>query len=248
VQVLMAWQDPNQVSIKAFYEPDTKVNYMSSLSFDRHPSVRRFWYETLAYWLLRIPDKVDHEPYIFPYLLTGLCDENEEIALEVFWLLEKCGEKYEEDNEADLRKTVQYGFDYSWTYSGRAHVPFPLRALWAGGGLSGSFRAHAAHGPDLMGETERSQTFRRDVFGSDEREEWDLGEEVKMPERDYAWPALDDVAVFRKLPRPRRKPPSRLRSGPAGRCRNTRPSRTGSNNHMVVRPWASVPTVRTCRR
>ena len=34
-----------------------KVNYMSTLSFDRHPAVRRFWFETLAYWMLRCVDK-----------------------------------------------------------------------------------------------------------------------------------------------------------------------------------------------
>jgi len=205
VQVLMAWQDPNQVSVKAFYEADTKVNYMSTLSFDRHPAVRRFWYETLGYWLLRIPDKVDHEPYIFPYLLTGLCDENEEIALECFWIIEKCGEKYEVENEADLRKNQQYGFDYGWTYSGRAFVPFPLRGLWAGGGLTqGSARREAAHGPDPMGAIEKDKHFRRDAApGEDDGEVWDLGDEVALPERDYAWPALDDIQVFRKLPRPR---------------------------------------------
>lgn len=202
VQVLVAWQDPNQVSVKAFYEPDTKVNYMSTLSFDRHPAVRRFWFETLSYILLRIPDKVDHEPYIFPYLLSGLCDDNEEIALECFWLIEKCGEKYEEDNEAELRKTKQYGFDFGWTYSGRAFVPFPLRGLWAGGGVAGSLRREAAQGPDLMGSKQRSDHFKRDCFDA-EGEEWDLGEEVALPTRDYAWPALDDITVYRKLPRPR---------------------------------------------
>ena len=34
-----------------------KVNYMSTLSFDRHPAVRRFWFETLAYWMIRCVDK-----------------------------------------------------------------------------------------------------------------------------------------------------------------------------------------------
>eukprot|EP00438_Fugacium_kawagutii_P023321 Skav227002 [mRNA] locus=scaffold4219:189182:200878:- [translate_table: standard] len=52
-QVLMAWQDPNKVPIKAFYEGVTNVNYMSTLSFDRHPAVRRFWFETLTHWMLR---------------------------------------------------------------------------------------------------------------------------------------------------------------------------------------------------
>lgn len=84
-QLLVAWQDPNSVPTKSFYEHVTTVNYFSSLTFDRHPAVRRFWFETLGYWLLRLPDHVDHEPHIFPYLLSGLYDENEHIALETFW-------------------------------------------------------------------------------------------------------------------------------------------------------------------
>lgn len=33
----------------------------------------------------------------------------QEIALEVFWLIEKIGEAYEAEHEEDLRKTKQYG-------------------------------------------------------------------------------------------------------------------------------------------
>lgn len=208
MQILMAWQDPNQVSVKSFYEPDTKVNYMSMLSFDRHPAVRRFWFETIAYILLRIPDKVDHEPYLFTYLVTGLFDENEEIALEVFWLIERCGELYEKEKEEDLRKTKQYGFDYGWTYNGHAFIPFPLKAVWAGGGCAGSVRRDAAHGPDLMGAVQRSEHHRRDELapvGASDDEVYgiDLGEEVPLPKREYAWPEFNDLVVYRNLPRPR---------------------------------------------
>mmetsp|Transcript_41670 Transcript_41670/g.75656 ORF Transcript_41670/g.75656 Transcript_41670/m.75656 type:complete len:1312 (-) Transcript_41670:43-3978(-) len=200
LQILMAFQDPNMVAIKAFYEADTKVNYMSTLSFDRHPAVRRYWFETMAYWLLRIPDKVDHEPYIFPYLLTGLCDENEEIALEVYWLIERCGELYEKEHESDLRKTLQYGFDYRWTYGGKAFVPFPLRGLWGGGGVSGAARRGAAAGPDLMGEKRLREHAKRDVGDVDDG---NADVEVKIPARDYAWPEFQDMTVYRNLPRPR---------------------------------------------
>eukprot|EP00392_Amoebophrya_sp_AT5.2_P007958 g7977.t1 len=47
-QLLVAWQDPNSVPTKSFYEHVTTVNYFSSLTFDRHPAVRRFWFETLG--------------------------------------------------------------------------------------------------------------------------------------------------------------------------------------------------------
>eukprot|EP00933_Yihiella_yeosuensis_P079741 TRINITY_DN93152_c0_g1_i1.p1 TRINITY_DN93152_c0_g1~~TRINITY_DN93152_c0_g1_i1.p1 ORF type:complete len:1369 (+),score=308.95 TRINITY_DN93152_c0_g1_i1:82-4188(+) len=220
-QVLMAWQDPNKVPIKAFYEGHTQVNYMSTLSFDRHPAVRRFWFETLANWLLTVPDKVDHEPYVFPYLLTGLCDENEDIALEVFWLIERCGQLYESEHEEDLRKTKQYGFDYSWTYNGRATVPFPLQGLWSGGkAVSSHVRRTTAQGPDYIGKKGLDELRKhRDALDDlpdeplredelddlDEDDEVDakLGRAVPLPEREYCWPILRDLKVFRRLPRPR---------------------------------------------
>lgn len=202
VQQLMAWQDPNKASIKAFYEPVTSINYMSTLTFDRHPAVRRFWFETMAYWLLRVPDKVDHEPYIFPYLLAGLCDDNEDIALEVFWLIERCGELYEGEHETDLRKTKQYGFDYGWTYGGRGFAPFPLQAIWGGGGKVDHFRRAAAAGPDFMGEKALEEHEVRDKmepYGA----EANLGDLVPLPDRDYCWHDLRDLAIYRRLPRPR---------------------------------------------
>jgi len=201
-QNLMAWQDPNKVPIKAFYENVTSVNYMSTLSFDRHPAVRRFWFETLAYWLLRVPDKVDHEPYIFPYLLSGLCDENDEIALEVFWLIEKCGELYETEKEEELRKTKQYGFDCGWTYEGRAFVPFPLQGIWGGGGSTRTVRRTSACGPDLMGKICRDEHHLRDRL-TDLADAEEINDEVDVPVRDYAWPDLRDLVVVRALPRPR---------------------------------------------
>ena len=39
--------------------PSFEVNYMSTLSFDRHPAVRRFWFETLSHWMLRCVDKAE---------------------------------------------------------------------------------------------------------------------------------------------------------------------------------------------
>eukprot|EP00440_Ansanella_granifera_P075129 gb/GFBE01081535.1/.p1 GENE.gb/GFBE01081535.1/~~gb/GFBE01081535.1/.p1 ORF type:complete len:1342 (+),score=336.29 gb/GFBE01081535.1/:1-4026(+) len=215
-QILMAWQDPNKVPIKAFFEGVTNVNYMSTLSFDRHPAVRRFWFETMGYWLLRCVDKVDLEPYIVPYILTGLCDENEEIALEVFWLIEKVGEAYEEEHESDLRKTKQYGFDYGWTYEGRASVPFPLQGVWGGGGsVSSHVRRTGARGPDFLGEKAlgehkyREQLDAEIAEGEDvELEEEDeatrkLGKPLPLPTRDYCWGDFRDMKVFRRLPRPR---------------------------------------------
>jgi len=208
-QILMAWQDPNKVPIKAFFEGVTNVNYMSTLSFDRHPAVRRFWFETQAYWLLRCVDKVDLEPYVVPYILTGLCDENVEIALECFWLLEKVGELYESEHETDLRKTKQYGFDYGWTYEGRAFVPFPLQGVWAGGNsVQSHLRRSGAHGPDFSGEQARTEHKDRELVegaeaDEDEDEDDKLGRPLQLPRRDYCWGDFADLKVYSRLPRPR---------------------------------------------
>jgi hypothetical protein len=200
VQHLVAWQDPNLVPVKAFYDPiaSTTVNYFSSLTFCPSPAVRRFWYETLAYWILKVEDKVDHEPHIFPYLLSGLFDENDEIALEVFWLMEKLGEEvYEVEQAQDLKDYKQYGFDYQWTYNGRGFVPFPCCNQWRLRGTKDkplSPYRRKPQGPDHLGT--RSADREAEV-------ELDLGEPIDIPTRTYAWPLLKDLQVYPTLPRPR---------------------------------------------
>ncbi|CAD7932701.1 unnamed protein product [Amoebophrya sp. A25] len=178
VQHLVAWQDPNQVPIKSFYESHTTVNYFSSLTFDRHPAVRRFWFETLAFWLLRLPDHVDHEPHIFPYILSGLYDENEDIALETFWLLEACGAQYEIDNEKDLREKKQYGLDAEWTYKGKVIVPFPLQGRWR----REIRKRTQPQGPDFQGV--RAKQTRAIDLDEEDGTSPDKEDLVQLPQRD----------------------------------------------------------------
>jgi hypothetical protein len=200
VQHLVAWQDPNMVPVKAFYDPvaSTTVNYFSSLTFSQSPAVRRFWFETLGYWILKVEDKVDHEPHIFPYLLSGLFDDNDEIAMEVFWLLEKLGEEvYEVEEAANIRDYKQYGFDYQWTYNGRGFVPFPCCNQWRLRGTKDkplSPYRRKPQGPDHLGTRSADREAEVDI---------DLGEPIDIPTRSYAWPLLKDLQVFPTFPRPR---------------------------------------------
>lgn len=199
IQHLVAWQDPNLVPVKAFYDPlaSTTVNYFASLTFAQSPAVRRFWFETLAYWLLRVEDKVDHEPHIFPYLLSGLFDENVEIALEVFWLLERVGEMYEEQEEKDLRDERQYGFELAWTYNGRGFCPFPTCGQWRLRGENGvplSPYRRKPSGPDHRGTRTADRVREAEI---------ELGEPLEVPARNYSWPLFRDLEVFPVLPRPR---------------------------------------------
>ena len=58
---LTAFRDPNLVPIKDFYEPTTRVNYLALFVIDNSVLVRETFYKTIASWLLRLPDKKDHE-------------------------------------------------------------------------------------------------------------------------------------------------------------------------------------------
>jgi len=53
--------------------------------------VRQTFYKTIANWLLKLPDKRDHEGRLFPYMLTALNDPNEEIRKMAFDLIEEMG-------------------------------------------------------------------------------------------------------------------------------------------------------------
>ena len=57
----MAWQDPNLVPVKAFYDGVNTVNFLAALSFDRHRTVRQFVAETLVHWTISLEDRYDHE-------------------------------------------------------------------------------------------------------------------------------------------------------------------------------------------
>ncbi len=79
MEFLIGFRDPNLVAIKDFYEATTKVNYFAMLVQDRSIVVREHFYKTIASMLITLPDKFDHEGRIFPYLISGLNDQNEDI-------------------------------------------------------------------------------------------------------------------------------------------------------------------------
>jgi hypothetical protein len=66
--------------------------------------VREVFYKTMGDMLLRLPDKIDHEGRIFPYLISGLFDPNDGIKQLCFDIVESLGENYEEEYEEKLRE------------------------------------------------------------------------------------------------------------------------------------------------
>jgi len=111
---MVGFRDPNSVPIKEFYDPSFKVNYFAMFVVDRSISTRECFYKTMAKILMELPDKIDHEGRIFPYLISGLYDENDGIRSLVFDLIEELGLLHEEDNEEKFRDIKQLGYVPEW--------------------------------------------------------------------------------------------------------------------------------------
>ena len=81
MEQLMGFRDPHIVPIKDFYEPSTKFNYYAYLASDSNMVVLKRFYEVISSWMLDTEDRGEHEPRLIPYILTGLFDKNEDIAV-----------------------------------------------------------------------------------------------------------------------------------------------------------------------
>ena len=105
-EAMIGFRDPNLVAIKEFYDPSTKVNYFAMFVVDRSIATRKCFYQTIAKCLIDLPDKIDHEGRLFPYLISGLFDENTEICNMCYELIEEIGLRHEEypENEVKLRE------------------------------------------------------------------------------------------------------------------------------------------------
>jgi hypothetical protein len=128
MEQLIGFRDPNLVAIKDFYEPSTKINYLAMLVTDSNPAVKKRFFEMITNWLTELDDRVEHESRLIPYVLTGMFDSNEEIALMVVEKFEIIGKQYEIDNEKEIREERQYGIDSQWVKmcDENSYYPFPL--------------------------------------------------------------------------------------------------------------------------
>lgn len=79
--VLVGFKDPNYVAIKEFYEPLHNLNYFASLINSSNPSVREAFIQFIGDLFTSLPDKVDVECRLLPYLMSGLFDDFDEIKV-----------------------------------------------------------------------------------------------------------------------------------------------------------------------
>lgn len=86
---------------------------------DRSVSVRKCFYQTMAKLLLDLPDRIDMEARIFPYLISGLYDENDGVRQNVFELIEEIGLCHEEREEEKFREIKQFAYVPEWMHKGK---------------------------------------------------------------------------------------------------------------------------------
>lgn len=115
---MVGFRDPNIVPIREFYDPQTKVNYFAMFVQDRSVTTRACFYKTMAKLLMDLPDRVDMEGRIFPYLIAGLYDHNDAIRTTTFELIEEIGRQHEELNEDKFREIKQFGYVPEWLHNG----------------------------------------------------------------------------------------------------------------------------------
>ena len=104
LEAMVGFRDPNIVPIKEFYDPSTKVNYFAMFIVDRSTQVRIAFYKTMGKLLMDLPDRVDMEGRIFPYLISALYDHHEDIRSTGFEIIEELGQQHEEQNEEKFRE------------------------------------------------------------------------------------------------------------------------------------------------
>ncbi|KAL0032856.1 hypothetical protein WJX77_002978 [Trebouxia sp. C0004] len=105
---MVAWQDPQAIAIKAFYEPDLHVNFCAKLATDPVVQVRLEFVDMLADWMLTLRERIDHHARLMPYALSALSDPSKDVQRAALKLMDDVGVQYEEEHQQDLKDTLYY--------------------------------------------------------------------------------------------------------------------------------------------
>ena len=110
---LIGFKEDNVIPIAAYYSAQcsVSVNVLAELAVDKNPKVRERCCQMLAYLMVCLPDRYDHQTRLLPYLIN--------LHLDVFKPIQKCsldaiealGAQYEAENPQDIIERRQYGVD-----------------------------------------------------------------------------------------------------------------------------------------
>ncbi|KAF8058324.1 Dnaaf5 [Scenedesmus sp. PABB004] len=139
---LVGWRDPNLVPVRAFYEPDVKTGRC------RAAQVRLAFVQAVGAWLLRLPERRDHEARLLPYLISGLADDAPCVVSAALGLLDDAGALYEAEHAADLADALRFGAAAADEDEAALVAAVGAGALaYAGGSAEGGAEAEPAAAP-----------------------------------------------------------------------------------------------------
>ncbi|GBG31043.1 Dynein assembly factor 5, axonemal [Hondaea fermentalgiana] len=124
---LMGFREDNVIPICAFYQGETRLNYLGHLVTDENATVRLELYKVLGNWLTGLLDRWDHAVRLLPFLLSALSDSFEPAQNAALETLEELGRQYEEEHHDEIIEKRQYGVDGA---QGRANYNKPLPSPW----------------------------------------------------------------------------------------------------------------------
>ena len=75
----VGFREDNVIPVGAFYRPEVSINYLAEVVQDSNSMVREHVAETLADWLINLPDRYDYESRLLPYLLN-FCNDSIEVC------------------------------------------------------------------------------------------------------------------------------------------------------------------------
>ncbi|RHY19822.1 hypothetical protein DYB32_010172 [Aphanomyces invadans] len=124
---LVAHQDENVIPVAAFYTTDVKVNLFAKLDQDGNVVVRQTFFDTIAIWLLELPDRYDYESRLMPYLLrcvyiprrndvtvhltSAVADDCPAISSHAMQTIEVLGKRHAAEHPDDVIERTQYAVD-----------------------------------------------------------------------------------------------------------------------------------------
>jgi hypothetical protein len=112
VETLVGWRLKNNVPIQEFYGKGTpRINYLADVSRDRSVAVRRKLVQVAARWCREMDgeDLYEQEVRLVPYIVSGLCDDDEQTATSARLELERLGEMHLEKNASEYKERIEYG-------------------------------------------------------------------------------------------------------------------------------------------
>ena len=108
IKKLAGYREHNIVPLAWWFEGEIRQNYFGALSCHPKLSVRDQFYSMICDILINIPEMYDYRTLLLSYLISGICDENKDIQIKTYIMMEKFGQQYEGYNKKDFQKHLFY--------------------------------------------------------------------------------------------------------------------------------------------